>query len=406
MNKGIIVNVEDGQIRGQLQEDYHGGKFFSFSGIPYAKPPIGDLRFKAPEPCEPWAGIKDGTREGPVCPSRNVVLGSIMGREDNCLNLNVYTKELPMERKVKNPVMVFIHGGGFLFGSNRSIGLGPQYLLTENIVLVVPNYRLGVLGFLSLEDQSLGVPGNAGLKDQAFALKWVQKNIHNFGGDPDNVTLFGESAGSASAHYLTLSPLTKGLFHKVILQSGTALNIWARGRRNGFDIDKAMRFEDKDEKAILGKLRESDVKNLLNCQFRADEFSCLPRTFSASQVLPFGPVIEYPHEGAFLSEDPEEIIKSGRSHQIPIIMGYNSMEGILFGILRKRTGVTSLPSSTKYDVPYDLNIAKDSKLVGEVVEKINEFYYKDSDVSESSDIGTKYMLFGDILFVHGKDHCL
>lgn len=125
-----------------------------------------------------------------------------------------------MKRKLK-PVIVYIHGGLFLFGSNSRNMLGPEFLLLEDIVLVVPNFRLGLLGFLSLENLSLDVPGNAGLKDQVLALQWVQSNIKAFGGDTNNVTMMGHSTGAISVHYHLLSECSKGLFHKIVILSGT-----------------------------------------------------------------------------------------------------------------------------------------------------------------------------------------
>nr|XP_023025748.1 esterase B1-like [Leptinotarsa decemlineata] len=394
MSDDIVVTVEEGKVRGKIQEDYHGGKFYSFSGIPYGKAPIGDLRFKAPVPAEPWEGVKDGTKEGYECPSKDMYLGYYIGNEDNCLNLNVYTKELPSRNNVKKPVMVFIHGGGFMYGCNKSAYFGPHYLMSEDIVLVAINYRLGVFGFLSLEDQSLGVPGNAGLKDQTLALKWVQKNINNFGGDPQNVTIFGESAGSASVHYLTLSPLTKGLFHKAIMQSGSALNPWARGRRNFADIAKAIGYKDADEKTVFQKLCRASARSLVSAQFKIED------SFFASLVRPLGPVIEYPHEGAFLTEDPEEIIKSGKNHQIPMIIGYNSLEGLFYEIMRKTRNDANLPKNLERDIPYDLNILKNQNQVQEVAQKMKEFYYKSADLSESN-IHCRYMLVSDVHFVYG-----
>lgn len=112
------------------------------------------------------------------------------------------------------PVMFWIHGGGYTTGSGNSDMYGPHYLISQDVIVVTINYRLGVLGFLTLDDPKLGVPGNAGLKDQVMALKWVQKNIRNFGGDPNNVTIFGESAGASSVHFLLLSPMAKGLCHR------------------------------------------------------------------------------------------------------------------------------------------------------------------------------------------------
>lgn len=395
MNEEIVVNTENGRIRGKKQKDYHGGRFYSFSGIPYAKAPVGELRFRAPQPSDPWEDIRDGTKEGYECPSLDMFFGYHVGNEDNCLNLNVYTKELPnAENDKKKPVMVFIHGGGFMYGSNKSAVIGPHYLMTEDIVFVTINYRLGVFGFLSLEDQSLNVPGNAGLKDQTLALKWVQKNIHNFGGDSQNVTIFGESAGSASVHYLTLSPLTKGLFHKAIMQSGCALNPWARGRKNFSDIAKAMGYKDVDEKTLFQKLCRASARSLVSAQFKIED------SFFASMVRPLGPVIECPHEGAFLTEDPEEIMKAGKNHQIPIIIGYNSREGLLYEVIRKTRTDADLPENLEKDIPYDMNIPEKSGKAKEVAERIKEFYYKDNDLSEKN-INTRYLMVGDIQFVNG-----
>jgi carboxylesterase type B len=148
----------------------------------------------------------------------------IVGTED-CLFLNVYTQQLPSSTNNKlKPVMVWIHGGGFSSGSGNSDTYGPEFLLTEDIVLVTINYRLGVFCFLSFEDASLEVPGNAGLKDMVMALKWVQKNISKFSGDPNNVTIFGESAGGISVHYLILSPLASG---KLLQKNGVlVVGIW------------------------------------------------------------------------------------------------------------------------------------------------------------------------------------
>jgi carboxylesterase type B len=140
-----------------------------------------------------------------------MLFGTLVGSED-CLFLNVYTQQLPLDTiNTLKPVMVWIHGGGFSTGSSKSDLYGPEFLLTEDIVLVTINYRLGIFGFLSFEDASLEVPGNAGLKDMVMALKWVQKNISKFSGDPNNVTVFGESAGGMSVHYLVLSPLAAGI---------------------------------------------------------------------------------------------------------------------------------------------------------------------------------------------------
>jgi carboxylesterase type B len=162
------------------------------------------------QPLEPWVGVRDATKDGNQCYARDLFSRTVQGSED-CLFLNVYTQQLPSNTsKTLKPVMFWIHGGGFKTGSNTSKRYGPEFLLTEDIVLVTINYRVGIFGFLNFEDASLGVPANTGLKDMVMALKWVQKNISEFSGDPNNVTIFGESAGATSVHYLVLSRLTAG----------------------------------------------------------------------------------------------------------------------------------------------------------------------------------------------------
>lgn len=153
------------------------------------------------------------------------------------------------------PVLVFIHGGGFISGSNETKDLGPEFIMTEDIVMVTVNYRLGLLGFLRLDDEELGVPGNAGLKDQSMALRWVQSNIEMFGGDPNQVTVGGESAGGASVHYQTLSPMSEGLFQRAIIQSGFAICPWAVTDHNVIEILAAAGIDVRDENEAIDCLK-------------------------------------------------------------------------------------------------------------------------------------------------------
>ncbi|KAK0169506.1 hypothetical protein PV327_011530 [Microctonus hyperodae] len=161
--------------------------------------------------------------------------------------------------------MVWIHGGGFVMGSGDDDIFGPDYLIENDVVLVTINYRLGILGFLNVEDEE--APGNQGLKDQVEALKWIQQNIAQFGGDPNNVTIFGESAGAASVHYLTLSPLAQGLFHKAIIQSGVALNPWASSPKPLMEsVEKLAAVLEKDisnVKEFVNYLRTLDAHCLV-----------------------------------------------------------------------------------------------------------------------------------------------
>ncbi|CAH1237234.1 unnamed protein product [Diabrotica balteata] len=260
-----IVQLAEGKISGGTRTDLNGEKFHSFLCIPYGKAPIGELRFKAPLPVEPWEGVKEVITEDKIAFQKNILLNTYIGQED-CLSLHVFTRKLPSEETKLKPVMVFIHGGGFVQGSHETTTYGPEHLMTEDIVLVTITYRLGLLGFLSLKDESLDVPGNAGLKDQVLALKWIQRNIKNFNGDSNNVTIFGESAGGASVEYLLLSPSTKGLFHKAIVQSGSTLNPWAL---TNFPLTEFAKFHGKasmTEKELLKSLRDAPVQEVYDQQ--------------------------------------------------------------------------------------------------------------------------------------------
>ncbi|KAF0738975.1 Carboxylic ester hydrolase, partial [Aphis craccivora] len=224
-----ILNLNQGKIQGSIFKSRNGREFQAFQGIPYAKPPIGDLRLQDPEKANSWSGILDATKEKPMCIQKNLFMyetyNTLLGAED-CLYMNVYTPKV--NKKNENdllPVMVWIPGGGFSSGHGGFSLYGPQYLLDKDVVVASFNYRIGPLGFLSTEDDVL--PGNYGMKDQVLALEWVKSNIEKFGGDPNKVTIFGESAGSVSVGLHLLSPMSKGLFHKAILESGTPLCRWA-----------------------------------------------------------------------------------------------------------------------------------------------------------------------------------
>lgn len=196
--------------------------YFAFEKIPYAAPPLGNLRFKAPQAPRSWAGQLEAFKLDVCCHQVGSTIDII--ETEDCLYLNVFTPELPsVDTSPKLPVMVFIHGGGFIQGC--AMEFRSDFLIDEHVILVVLNYRVGPFGFLSTQDGI--IPGNNGLKDQQFAITWVHDNIHLFGGDPDRVTVFGQSAGSASVSYQLLNQKSKGLFAGAILESGTALSPWA-----------------------------------------------------------------------------------------------------------------------------------------------------------------------------------
>jgi para-nitrobenzyl esterase len=215
-----VVTVTGGQIRGAVLDA--GGAVFK--GIPFARPPVGPLRWREPSPVEPWTGVRDAKEFGPVCAQNPYFIPNAreISRED-CLYLNVWTPVWPA-RQVRKPVIVWIPGGGNFAGS---AGSGGEKLIRRDVVVVTLNYRLGLFGFFSHPELTRESPrhasGNQGILDQIPALRWVQENIARFGGDPGNVTIFGESAGSFDVSVLMTSPLARGLFRRGIGQSGAVV---------------------------------------------------------------------------------------------------------------------------------------------------------------------------------------
>ncbi|KAK5645311.1 hypothetical protein RI129_006611 [Pyrocoelia pectoralis] len=323
MNTEPCVLIQQGYIRGKSCKDFYGGGYLSFQGIPYAKPPIGHLRFKAPEPPDPWTGIRDCTKEGSQSLSKHITTRKTVGAE-NCLFLNVYTPELSKPK----PVMFYIHGGAFTMGPGNKELHGPDFLISQDVLVVTINYRLGILGFLSLKDPSLNVPGNAGFKDILQALKWVQVNISQFGGDPNNVTVFGESVGAVAVHYLMLSSRAKGLFHKAIMQSGCALGTRGKGQWSTPLIAGALYLKDASDKDILNMLHEMTNEQILQLQ------QMIPDTYYPDVPRPFGIVQEsYLTKHTIVSEDPLHIIQSGNYNSVPLMLGYSAREGYLVDAL-------------------------------------------------------------------------
>ncbi len=202
-----IVHIDDGGIEGTVMTSRLGVNFNAFLRIPYAEPPMGNLRFLAPVRKDRWTGIWNATYWSPICVQNNPSSADEMS--EDCLYMNVFSKNL----NASMPVIVYIHGGSFAWGDARSQA-GPEYLMDRDVVLVSFNYRLGALGFMSVGTKE--IPGNAAMKDMALVLQWVNRNIVKFGGNPSKVTLVGWSAGALAVHALMLSPMVDGLFHRVV----------------------------------------------------------------------------------------------------------------------------------------------------------------------------------------------
>jgi len=252
-----------GVVQGMPGISRGGDHYLQFRGIPYAAPPLGQLRFLPPVPVSPWKGILDATTVPPVCIQNPYLYeGSIVGSED-CLYLNIYTRSLTPS--VLRPVYVFIHGGAFVFGG--AAGYTGEYVMEQDWVVVTLQYRLGPMGFLSTEDSTL--PGNMGLQDQLLSLHWIQEHIHKFGGDKGLVTLSGMSAGGASVHYLLLSPHSHGLFHRALSMSGTSLCWWSSlssHTSTAHSLASRLQCPTQPSTALRDCLREKDAKEIMEAQ--------------------------------------------------------------------------------------------------------------------------------------------
>ncbi|XP_063592301.1 juvenile hormone esterase-like [Penaeus indicus] len=317
------VTTASGRIVGTLEKSTKGRTFLGFYGIPYAQSPVGNLRFRDPVKASPWSGVRNGTLPAPPClqvpfplalKGIKLPAGQLVGSED-CLFLNVFTPRTFAMRGL--PVMVFFHGGAF-FAGGASI-YKPDALLNHDVVLVLVQYRLGVLGFLSTEDDVL--PGNYGLKDQVLALQWVQENIRNFGGDPERVTIFGQSGGGTSVHHHVLSPRSEGLFQRAIMQSGTSVNPFSVG------IDHRQAAHTLG--ASLGCQADAGSERFLQCLQGAGAQD-LAAGFQNFLVWFLTPLFFVPRvDGDFLPDDPNVLLREGRHQHVDLISGVTAHEGAL-----------------------------------------------------------------------------
>jgi len=320
---GAIVETRFGKLAGS-----RGDGIDVFRGIPFAAPPVGALRFAPPRPPEPWAGVRECKDYGGSAPQPPILLplpGMDVGRQDeDCLYLNVWT---PAADGARRPVMVWIHGGGFVIGSGaQSIYRGDRLARRGDVVVVTINYRLGALGFLHLADLGPGfedAAGNCGIRDQVAALEWVRDHIEAFGGDPGNVTIFGESAGGMSVGTLLGTPTARGLFRRAIPQSGAAHNL--HDRATASRVTKGL-LETLGVAASEAPrvLREIPVEKLRDAQSQTSL-----ALGTGLGLLPFQPVLD----GDLLPAAPLEAVRGGLASGVDLLVGTTRDEWKLFGFL-------------------------------------------------------------------------
>ncbi|XP_072929862.1 carboxylic ester hydrolase [Epargyreus clarus] len=398
---GPVVPTKLGSLRGRrlLTRTTAQTPYYSFKGIRYAQSPRGPLRFRPPAPLEPWSGIRDALEEGAVCPHRFMLFDTYKGDED-CLFLNVYTPALPDKVSGYNPklaVMVWIHGGAFSVGSGNAFLYGPDHLVSAGVVLVTLNYRLGALGFLSLDNEE--VSGNMGLKDQVMALKWVRDNIEYFGGDPTRVTIFGESAGAASVHLHMLSSASQGLFHGAIAQSGLALSPWAIGKEplaRAFELGRELGIDTNNTAELLGYLRATPSELLVKAGARIAGAPGKTADLQSTVALPFLPVLEPDVPDAFLTSTPKELLPGV---DVPLLTGYNAQEGIiLFRRLQRYPKLLNeLELEFRRVVPPELQSA-DEERTRKVAEHIRAFYFQQRPI-DIRNVDSLIDLFTDVMFL-------
>uniref|UniRef100_H0V5V8 Carboxylic ester hydrolase n=1 Tax=Cavia porcellus TaxID=10141 RepID=H0V5V8_CAVPO len=332
-----IRTTHTGQVQGRLLHvnDSNVGVYI-FLGIPFAKPPVGLLRFAPPESPEPWNGVRNGTSYPARCLQNDIMnAGALMLFTQNlppipisedCLYLNIYTPAYASEGS-NLPVMVWIHGGALVGGSASEFD-GSKLVASEDVIVVTIQYRLGVLGFFSTGDQH--ATGNWGYLDQVAALRWVQQNIFHFGGNPDHVTIFGQSAGGTSVSSLVVSPLSQGLFRGAIMESGTAV---APGLFT--NSSKAV-----TEVANLSGCGQVDSETLVRCLRgkSEDEMLAIAKTFE---------IIAGVVDGVFLPRHPQELLASADFRPVPSIIGITNDEygwGLPMVSSHVSLGSTNLPS--------------------------------------------------------------
>ncbi|PZC83636.1 hypothetical protein B5X24_HaOG200144 [Helicoverpa armigera] len=314
VGEAVTVELPQGKVKGSY--DWSRTQRI-FSGIPYASV---TERFEEPGNPPSWHGTFNADRGNIKCNQYISSLKQPVGQED-CLVLNIFTP--PTLEPEPFPVMVFIPGGGFYSGSNSELIYNPKFLVQRKVIVVTINYRVGAFGFLCLGLKEAS--GNMGLKDQLAALKWIQKNIAYFSGNPDSITLFGESAGAVSVHYLNLNPSAKGLFHRAIMQSGSIMmpqDFSYQPLQQASKVAKRLGYNTSDPSELLKIFKNSTANDIVRASF-------VDQNNNALGPYLFGPCVEtaVPNGRPFITQQPGVLLKT-TDLSVPVIIGFNNKEGI------------------------------------------------------------------------------
>jgi len=316
-----IITTPMGDVMGVQLTNDNGRTYYGFRGMPFAQPPVGDLRWETPQPIEAWTDVFNATTERFACFQMGSDIDPDMQGGEDCLYINVYIPELPTATTNRS-VMVWFYAGAFVVGSTDERVYGTGRFMNYDVITVTFGYRLGSIGFLSMADQV--IPGNYGTWDQVHALRWVQNNIASFGGNPESVTIFGESAGGLSTSIMFLSPQTEGLFHAVISESPTLVWPWMYQPDPvpyAQQLAEAANCPSDDSTLMLACLRNLTAMELYQAEL---SFDPLP----TNHPLLYCPVIDSYMSDGVLPVDPMYIIINQTYNKVPYITGIMTNEGL------------------------------------------------------------------------------
>ncbi|KAI4466377.1 carboxylic ester hydrolase [Holotrichia oblita] len=403
-----ITKTKSGDVRGTVFKSRKGKAFAAFRGIPYAQPPVGDLRFKPPKEIDKWKGVRNATEDAPICIQQDFLFHKdpqIEGSED-CLYLNVYTpkNKCPSDEQrhhslnpntQESPPLT----GGKPHDSPSIIDVGFCRIKIKSLT----NHYLSTGFFTTYDDEA---PGNWAFKDQVAALKWVHNNIHYFGGSNKKITIAGQSAGAGSVHHLLLSPTTKGLFQSAITLSGSALALWAKPMSRELFVVTNVTAQTvgcsfPDTKSMVECLRKIPARDLVNA---VNVF----RQFIKSEPLtPYFPAIEEKSAGnpePFITEQPVDIIKKGDFHNVPWMIGVVSNEGILRSAPFVRQEDVRLKINKDFDQLKDMlaiRLSVEPGLIDSFWTDVKEFYFKGKDnLNDTKAITGLTNVYGDRAFIY------
>jgi len=398
-----VAQTKMGNLWGTIEESRQGQRILAFRGIRHVQAPVGPQRFRPPVFTPRWEGIKEAKVNGHVCPQHLATKPDIWVGDEDCLWLNVFTRDLVVSKR--RPVVVWIHGGSFIRGSAAEYD--PDYLLDQDVVLVTLQYRLGMFGFMSTETGD--APGNYGMFDQIAGLQWVKMNIAAFSGDPNQVTIMGQQAGGASVHYLLLSPIARGLFNKAVSMSGSALAWWASIKRPQEKAKKLARLldcspeEQEDMARLVECVRSRPMFDLMNTHPNFYEWKHLEQ--SQEPMTAWSPRVDPEAAMPFMSQEPIDLMTSGNFQHVPWMVGITDDEGAsrAYAFLEDKAGVKEFEEKFEKLGPLMFGFHDGQSEAPKIMaKKVKDFYWGSSEIGPATAVNLVNAL-SDSNYAHPVD---